>query len=64
MFQLAANFQATVRVGSETEAHFTAMEKMLQYMKVRMQGLFWAALEGSISKPGAQLLWLLQALEA
>nr|XP_036852416.1 ATP-binding cassette sub-family C member 11 [Manis javanica] len=34
ILQLAANFQATVRVGSETEAHFTAMEKMLQYMKI------------------------------
>ncbi|KAK2503012.1 hypothetical protein MC885_017373, partial [Smutsia gigantea] len=34
ILQLAANFQATVRIGSEAEAHFTAMEKMLQYMKM------------------------------
>ncbi|EPQ16474.1 ATP-binding cassette sub-family C member 11 [Myotis brandtii] len=33
ILQLASNFQATTRVGSETEAYFTAVERMLQYMK-------------------------------
>ncbi|ELK29358.1 ATP-binding cassette sub-family C member 11 [Myotis davidii] len=33
ILQLASNFQATARVGSETEAYFTAVERMLQYMK-------------------------------
>lgn len=33
-FQLASNFQATARMGTETEAYFTAVERMLQYMKV------------------------------
>ncbi|XP_008065706.2 ATP-binding cassette sub-family C member 11 [Carlito syrichta] len=34
VLQLASNFQATARIGSETEAHFTAAERMLQYMKM------------------------------
>ncbi|XP_059524086.1 ATP-binding cassette sub-family C member 11 isoform X1 [Myotis daubentonii] len=34
ILQLASNFQATARVGSETEAYFTAVERMLQYMKL------------------------------
>ncbi|XP_037373973.1 ATP-binding cassette sub-family C member 11 [Talpa occidentalis] len=34
VLQLAANFQATSRIGTETEAHFTAVEKILQYMKI------------------------------
>ncbi|XP_040353882.1 ATP-binding cassette sub-family C member 11 isoform X5 [Herpailurus yagouaroundi] len=34
ILQLASNFQATARVGSETEAYFTSAERMLQYMKM------------------------------
>ncbi|XP_003792644.1 ATP-binding cassette sub-family C member 11 [Otolemur garnettii] len=34
LLQLASNFQATARIGSETEAHFTAIERMLKYMKM------------------------------
>ncbi|XP_014306298.2 ATP-binding cassette sub-family C member 11-like, partial [Myotis lucifugus] len=34
ILQLSSNFQATTRVGSETEAYFTAVERMLQYMKL------------------------------
>ncbi|XP_053438093.1 ATP-binding cassette sub-family C member 11 isoform X2 [Nycticebus coucang] len=34
LLQLASNFQATARMGSETEAYFTAIERMLQYMKM------------------------------
>ncbi|XP_004690202.1 PREDICTED: ATP-binding cassette sub-family C member 11 [Condylura cristata] len=34
VLQLAANFQAAARIGLETEAHFTAVEKILQYMKM------------------------------
>ncbi|KAM5262856.1 ATP-binding cassette sub-family C member 11 [Ctenodactylus gundi] len=34
VLQLATNFQATVRIGSETEAHLTAVERMLQYEKM------------------------------
>ncbi|XP_055992080.1 ATP-binding cassette sub-family C member 11 [Sorex fumeus] len=33
VLQLASNFQAAVRISSETEAYFTGVEKMLQYMK-------------------------------
>ncbi|XP_065754433.1 ATP-binding cassette sub-family C member 11-like [Phocoena phocoena] len=32
--RLASNFQACIRISSETEAYFTAVERMLQYMKV------------------------------
>ncbi|XP_064239076.1 ATP-binding cassette sub-family C member 4-like isoform X2 [Aotus nancymaae] len=31
---MASNFQATSRIASETEAHFMAAERMLQYMKM------------------------------
>ncbi|KAF6076391.1 ATP binding cassette subfamily C member 11 [Phyllostomus discolor] len=34
ILQLANNFQAMGRLASETEAHFTAAERMLQYMKM------------------------------
>ncbi|XP_069312528.1 ATP-binding cassette sub-family C member 11-like [Eulemur rufifrons] len=34
VLQLASTFQATARIGSETGAHFTAIERMLQYMKM------------------------------
>ncbi|XP_026312674.1 ATP-binding cassette sub-family C member 11 isoform X1 [Piliocolobus tephrosceles] len=34
MLQLASTFQATARTGAETEAHFLAAERMLQYMKM------------------------------
>uniref|UniRef100_A0A8I3WIL0 ATP binding cassette subfamily C member 11 n=1 Tax=Callithrix jacchus TaxID=9483 RepID=A0A8I3WIL0_CALJA len=34
VLQMASNFQATSRIGSETEAHFMAAERMLQYMKM------------------------------
>ncbi|XP_039098050.1 ATP-binding cassette sub-family C member 11 isoform X2 [Hyaena hyaena] len=34
ILQLASNFQATARIGSETEAYFTSAERMLQYMKM------------------------------
>ncbi|KAG8510010.1 ATP-binding cassette sub-family C member 11 [Galemys pyrenaicus] len=34
VLQLAVNFQAAIRIGSEMEAHFTAVEKILQYMKL------------------------------
>ncbi|XP_007946027.1 ATP-binding cassette sub-family C member 11 [Orycteropus afer afer] len=34
VLQLASNFQYTARIGSETEAHFMAAERMLQYMKM------------------------------
>ncbi|XP_069919261.1 ATP-binding cassette sub-family C member 11 [Oryctolagus cuniculus] len=32
--QLASNFQATTRTGSETEAYFTAAERILQYLRL------------------------------
>ncbi|TKC38026.1 hypothetical protein EI555_016179 [Monodon monoceros] len=32
--KLASNFQACIRISSETEAYFTAVERMLQYMKM------------------------------
>ncbi|KAF3817859.1 hypothetical protein GH733_013146 [Mirounga leonina] len=34
ILQLASNFQASSRIGSETEAYFTAVERMRQYMKM------------------------------
>nr|XP_055089148.1 ATP-binding cassette sub-family C member 11 isoform X3 [Symphalangus syndactylus] len=34
VLQLASSFQATARIGLETEAHFTAAERILQYMKM------------------------------
>uniref|UniRef100_G1LCJ7 ATP binding cassette subfamily C member 11 n=1 Tax=Ailuropoda melanoleuca TaxID=9646 RepID=G1LCJ7_AILME len=34
ILQLASNFQASARIGSETEAYFTAVERMHQYMKM------------------------------
>ncbi|XP_038317280.1 ATP-binding cassette sub-family C member 11 isoform X3 [Canis lupus familiaris] len=34
ILQLASNFQATARIGSETEAYFTAVERICQYMKM------------------------------
>ncbi|XP_068938918.1 ATP-binding cassette sub-family C member 11 isoform X2 [Petaurus breviceps papuanus] len=34
VLQLAANFQACARLGSETEARFTCAERILQYMKL------------------------------
>uniref|UniRef100_A0A452SMH5 ATP binding cassette subfamily C member 11 n=1 Tax=Ursus americanus TaxID=9643 RepID=A0A452SMH5_URSAM len=34
ILQLASNFQACARIGSETEAYFTAVERMRQYMKM------------------------------
>ncbi|XP_054566446.1 ATP-binding cassette sub-family C member 11 [Eptesicus fuscus] len=34
ILQLASNFQATARMGTETEAYFTAVERMLQYKKL------------------------------
>uniref|UniRef100_A0A8C5YEZ8 ATP binding cassette subfamily C member 11 n=1 Tax=Microcebus murinus TaxID=30608 RepID=A0A8C5YEZ8_MICMU len=34
VLQLASNFQAAARLGSETGAHFTAVERMLRYMKM------------------------------
>ncbi|KAM5296803.1 ATP-binding cassette sub-family C member 11-like [Glossophaga mutica] len=34
ILQLASSFQAMGRMASETEAHFTAAERMLQYMKL------------------------------
>ncbi|XP_057568121.1 ATP-binding cassette sub-family C member 11 isoform X2 [Hippopotamus amphibius kiboko] len=34
VLQLASNFQVCVRISSETETYFTAMERMLQYMKM------------------------------
>ncbi|KAM8775297.1 ATP-binding cassette sub-family C member 11-like [Rhynchonycteris naso] len=34
ILQLACNFQAMVRLGSESEAHFTAVERIQQYMKI------------------------------
>uniref|UniRef100_A0A8D1PCG6 ATP binding cassette subfamily C member 11 n=1 Tax=Sus scrofa TaxID=9823 RepID=A0A8D1PCG6_PIG len=34
VLQLATNFQACVRMCSETEASFTSVERMLQYMKI------------------------------
>ncbi|XP_007474889.2 ATP-binding cassette sub-family C member 11 [Monodelphis domestica] len=34
VLQLAANFQACARLGSETEARFTSAERILQYMKL------------------------------
>ncbi|XP_024407272.2 ATP-binding cassette sub-family C member 11 [Desmodus rotundus] len=34
ILQLASSFQAMGRMGSETEAHFMAAERMLQYMKM------------------------------
>ncbi|XP_021561509.1 ATP-binding cassette sub-family C member 11 [Neomonachus schauinslandi] len=34
VLQLASNFQASSRIGSETEAYFTAVERMRQYMKM------------------------------
>ncbi|XP_066205688.1 ATP-binding cassette sub-family C member 11 isoform X2 [Saccopteryx leptura] len=34
ILQLAINFQAMVRKGSEVEAHFTAAERIRQYMKI------------------------------
>ncbi|KAM5207787.1 ATP-binding cassette sub-family C member 11 isoform 2-T5 [Hipposideros larvatus] len=34
VLQLASIFQATARMGSETEAHFTALERMLQYIQM------------------------------
>ncbi|XP_045389733.1 ATP-binding cassette sub-family C member 11 isoform X5 [Lemur catta] len=34
VLQLASTFQATARIGSETGAHFTAIERMLQYLKM------------------------------
>ncbi|XP_027723633.1 ATP-binding cassette sub-family C member 11 isoform X2 [Vombatus ursinus] len=34
ILQLAANFQACARLGSETEARFTSVERILQYMKL------------------------------
>ncbi|KAJ8782570.1 hypothetical protein J1605_000549 [Eschrichtius robustus] len=34
VLQRASNFQACVRISSETEAYFTAVERMLQYMKM------------------------------
>ncbi|XP_029781122.1 ATP-binding cassette sub-family C member 11 isoform X1 [Suricata suricatta] len=34
ILQLSANLQATARIGSETEAYFTAAERMLQYIKM------------------------------
>lgn len=34
VLQLAANFQATTRIGSETEAYFTAAERILQYLRL------------------------------
>ncbi|XP_027947047.1 ATP-binding cassette sub-family C member 11 isoform X2 [Eumetopias jubatus] len=34
ILQLASNFQASARIGSETEAYFTAAERMRQYMKM------------------------------
>uniref|UniRef100_A0A2K6UA00 ATP binding cassette subfamily C member 11 n=1 Tax=Saimiri boliviensis boliviensis TaxID=39432 RepID=A0A2K6UA00_SAIBB len=34
VLQMASNFQATSRIGLETEAYFMAAERMLQYMKM------------------------------
>uniref|UniRef100_A0A2K5MLD7 ATP binding cassette subfamily C member 11 n=1 Tax=Cercocebus atys TaxID=9531 RepID=A0A2K5MLD7_CERAT len=34
VLQLASTFQAAARTGAETEAHFMAAERMLQYMKM------------------------------
>ncbi|XP_011521700.1 ATP-binding cassette sub-family C member 11 isoform X5 [Homo sapiens] len=34
VLQLASSFQATARIGLETEAQFTAVERILQYMKM------------------------------
>ncbi|PNJ62440.1 ABCC11 isoform 5 [Pongo abelii] len=34
VLQLASSFQASVRIGLETEAYFTAAERILQYMKM------------------------------
>ncbi|XP_045844082.1 ATP-binding cassette sub-family C member 11 isoform X3 [Meles meles] len=34
ILQLASNFQASARIGSETEAYFTAVERIRQYMKM------------------------------
>ncbi|XP_076693670.2 ATP-binding cassette sub-family C member 11 [Callospermophilus lateralis] len=34
VLQLASSFQSTARLGSQTEAHFTAAERMLQYAKM------------------------------
>nr|XP_020840773.1 ATP-binding cassette sub-family C member 11 isoform X2 [Phascolarctos cinereus] len=34
VLQLASNFQACARLGSETEARFTSVERILQYMKL------------------------------
>uniref|UniRef100_A0A2K5PR76 ATP binding cassette subfamily C member 11 n=1 Tax=Cebus imitator TaxID=2715852 RepID=A0A2K5PR76_CEBIM len=34
VLQMASNFQSTSRIGLETEAHFMAAERMLQYMKM------------------------------
>ncbi|XP_032182404.1 ATP-binding cassette sub-family C member 11 isoform X3 [Mustela erminea] len=34
ILQLASNFQASTRIGSETEAYFTAVERIRQYMKM------------------------------
>uniref|UniRef100_A0A0D9QZF0 ATP binding cassette subfamily C member 11 n=1 Tax=Chlorocebus sabaeus TaxID=60711 RepID=A0A0D9QZF0_CHLSB len=36
VLQLASTFQAAARTGAETEAHFMAAERMLQYMKNKM----------------------------
>lgn len=52
-FQLASTFQGTARMGSETEAHFTAVERTLQYMKVgRRPGVGAGALEASVLSLG------------
>ncbi|XP_004704957.1 ATP-binding cassette sub-family C member 11 [Echinops telfairi] len=34
VLQLASTFQCTARIGSETDAHFMAVERILQYMKM------------------------------
>ncbi|XP_064130208.1 ATP-binding cassette sub-family C member 11 isoform X4 [Loxodonta africana] len=41
VLQLASSFQATVRFGSETEAYFMAVERMLQYMKICVPEARW-----------------------
>lgn len=58
---MASNFQAMTRVGSETEAHFTAAERILQYMKVgaSLDPLVGVSLDPGGCQPGS---WWVQVL--